>query len=185
MLGLIIHVTKIPPEGQQVDSALDAGEVHLEGEDSFVLKGGHLRALVERGDADTVHVRGRLQAEIGLQCGRCLDAYPLALQQELDLFYLPHAAGQAEEEEEEVELSDRDVVVAYYEGDRLDLGEVIREQLFLAAPLSRLCREDCRGLCPRCGANRNQTECACPPVVEESLSPFAVLKGKLGDGSTS
>jgi uncharacterized protein len=75
--------------------------------------------------------------------------------------------------------------VAYYEGDRLDLGDVIREQLFLAAPLSRLCRPDCRGLCPTCGANRNQTACACPPVVEESLSPFAVLKGKLGGGGAS
>jgi uncharacterized protein len=180
---LVIQVSKIPPEGQQVDSDLDPGEVHLEGEESFLLKGGHLRALVERGDDETVHVRGRLVAEIGLQCGRCLDPYPLALEQELDLFYLAHHPGQAEEEVE-VELSDRDVVVAYYEGDRLDLGDVIREQLFLAAPLSRLCREDCRGLCPTCGAVRNQTECGCPPVVEASLSPFAVLKGKLG-GSTS
>lgn len=181
---LVIQVSKIPPDGQQVESDLDPQEVHVEGEDSFALKGGHLGALVERGDDDTVHVRGRLTAQIGLSCGRCLDAFALPIDQELDLFYLPHHAGQ-QEEEEEVELSDRDVVVAYYEGDRLDLGDVIREQLFLAAPLSRLCREDCRGLCPRCGANRNQTECACPPVVEESLSPFAVLKGKLGGGSTS
>jgi uncharacterized protein len=181
---LVIHVSKIPPEGQQVDSALDPGEVHLEGEDSFTLKAGHLRALVERGDDETVHVRGRLTAELALSCGRCLDPFPLAIDQELDLFYLAHHAGQ-QEEEEEVELSDRDVVVAYYEGDRLDLGDVIREQLFLAAPLSRLCRADCRGLCARCGANRNHTECACPPVVEESLSPFAVLKGKLGGGGTS
>ena len=181
---LVINVSKIPPEGQQVDSALDPGEVHLEGEDSFILKGGHLRALVERGDDETVHVRGRLEAELGLSCGRCLDGFSLALDQELDLFYLAHRAGQ-EEAEEEVELSDRDVVVAYYEGDRLDLGDVIREQLFLAAPLSRLCREDCRGICPTCGALRNQAACACPPVVEESLSPFAVLKGKLGGGGTS
>jgi uncharacterized protein len=185
MLGLVIHVSKIPPEGEAVDSALDPGEVHLEGEDSFTLKSGHLRALVERGDDETVHVRGRLAAELGLQCGRCLDPFPLALEQELDLFYLAHRTGEGAEEEEEVELSDRDVVVAYYEGDRLDLGDVIREQLFLAAPLSRLCRPDCRGLCPTCGANRNQTACACPPVVEESLSPFAVLKGKLGGGGAS
>jgi DUF177 domain-containing protein len=181
---LVINVSKIPPEGQPVDADLDPGVVHLEGEDSFVLESGHLRALVERGDDDTVHVRGHLAAELGLQCGRCLDAFPLTLAQELDLFYLPHHAGQAEEEEE-VELSDRDVVVAYYQGDRLDLGDVIREQLFLAAPLSRLCREDCRGLCPTCGTLRNQADCGCPPVVEESRSPFAVLKGKLGDGSSS
>jgi uncharacterized protein len=101
--------------------------------------------------------------------------------QELDLFYLPHEAGQDQEEEDEVELSDRDVVVAYYEGDRLDLGDVIREQLFLTVPLARVCREDCRGLCPTCGGNRNQQACACL-TEEPSLSPFASLRRKL-DGS--
>ena len=55
------------------------------------------------------------------------------------------------------------MVVAYYDGDRLDLGEMIREQLFLSVPLKRLCREDCRGLCPTCGVNRNRTPCDCPP----------------------
>jgi uncharacterized protein len=179
---LLIHVSKIPPEGQSIDTPLDPGEVHLEGEDSFSLKGGRLRCLVERGDDETVHVRGTLQAEVGLSCGRCLEPFVLTLDQELDLFYLPHEAGQ-QEEEDEVELSDRDVVVAYYEGDRLDLGEVIREQLFLAVPLARQCREDCKGLCPRCGVNRNQQACSCTDE-EPSLSPFASLRRKM-DGDPS
>jgi uncharacterized protein len=178
---LLIHVSKIPPEGLSIDTPLNPGEVHLEGEDGFQLKGGTLRCHVERGDDNTVHVRGQLQAQVGLSCGRCLEPFPLSVDQELDLFYLPHEAGQEQEEEDEVELSDRDVVVAYYEGDRLDLGDVIREQLFLAVPLTRLCREDCKGLCPRCGANRNQQDCGCP-AEEASLSPFASLRRKM-DGS--
>jgi uncharacterized protein len=123
-----------------------------------------------------------LQAEVALACGRCLEPFTLAVDQELDLFYLPHDASQEQEEEDEVELSDRDVVVAYYEGDRLDLGDVIREQLFLTVPLSRLCREDCKGLCPHCGVNRNQQACDCP-TDEPSLSPFASLREKLRGGS--
>jgi uncharacterized protein len=123
-----------------------------------------------------------LKADVGLACGRCLEPFTLPVEQELDLFYLPHDANQEEEEEDEVELSDRDVVVAYYEGDRLDLGDVIREQLFLDVPLSRLCREDCKGLCPHCGVNRNQQACDCPNE-EPSLSPFASLREKLGGGS--
>lgn len=176
---LLIHVSKIPPEGLSIDTPLSPGEVHLEGEDSFTLNGGRLRCLVERGDDETVHVRGSLQAEVALFCGRCLEPFVHPVQQELDLFYLAHEAGQDREEEDEVELSDRDVVVAYYEGDRLDLGDVIREQLFLSVPLSRLCREDCKGLCPQCGVNRNQQACACSPE-EPSLSPFASLRRKLG-----
>lgn len=180
---LLIHVSKIPPEGQSIDAPLDPGEVHLDGEEGFALRGGTLRCHVERGDDDTVHVRGRLQAEVALSCGRCLEPFQLSVDQELDLFYLAHEAGQDQEEEDEVELSDRDVVVAYYAGDRLDLGDMIREQLFLSVPLKRLCREDCRGLCPRCGVNRNQQDCACL-TEEPSLSPFASLRRKL-DGSES
>lgn len=178
---LLIHVSKIPPEGLSIDAPLSPGEVHVEGEDAFSLKGGTVRCHVERGDDDTIHVRGRLQAEVALSCGRCLEGFVMSLDQELDLFYLPHEAGQDQEEEDEVELSDRDVVVAYYHGDRLDLGDVIREQLFLTVPLKRLCREDCQGLCPHCGVNRNQQACACLGE-EPSLSPFASLRRKL-DGS--
>jgi uncharacterized protein len=180
---LQIHVSKIPPEGLSIETPLGAGDVHLDGEEGFALTGGTLRCRVERGDDDTIHVRGRLQAEVALSCGRCLEGFALPLDQELDLFYLPHEAGQDQEEEDEVELSDRDVVVAYYEGDRLDLGDVIREQVFLSVPLTRLCREDCRGLCPQCGRNRNQQDCACPSE-EPSLSPFASLRRKMGGGES-
>jgi uncharacterized protein len=180
---LLIHVSKIPPEGLSIDTPLSPGEVHLEGEDAFALQGGSLRCHVERGDDDTIHVRGRLHADVALSCGRCLEGFTLGLDQELDLFYLAHEAGQ-QEEEDEVELSDRDVVVAYYEGDRLDLGDVIREQLLLAVPLSRVCREDCQGLCPSCGINRNQQKCSCPNE-EPSLTPFAELRRKLGGSEPS
>ncbi len=95
-----------------------------------------------------MHVRGRLAAAVEPECGRCLERYAASVDQELDLFYLPRSPEQPEEQEDEVELSDREVVVGYYEGDRLDLGDVVREQLLLSLPLKRLCREDCRGLCP-------------------------------------
>ena len=78
-----------------------------------------------------------------------------------------------------MELSDRDMVVAYYGGDQLDLGEMVREQFFLTVPLKRLCRDACRGLCPTCGANRNQVRCECPP--EAAASPFGSLRSLLED----
>jgi uncharacterized protein len=95
--------------------------------------------------------------------------------QDLDLFYLRRSSGEAGEEADEVELADRDMVIAYYDGDVLDLGEMIREQFFLAVPLKRLCREDCAGICPTCGGNRNLTRCECPPP-EAAASPFGSLR---------
>lgn len=179
---LLIEVSQIPPEGMDLNAALDPGEVHVEGEDSFVLEsGGTLSCRLERGDDRTVHVRGTLAARLELECGRCLEPFSLPLAQDLDFFYLPHGADQDQEEEDEVELKDHDMVVAYYRDERLDLGETIREQLILNLPMKRLCRNDCLGLCPSCGANRNLAPCGCPP---EPSTRLAVL-GKLLGGSSS
>ena len=181
---LVIEVSSTPPEGLEVDEALSPGEVHVLGEESFaLLEGGRLRCRLDRGDDQSIHVRGRLSARVELQCGRCLEDFAFAMDQELDLFYLPHRADEEDEEEDEVELADRDMVVAYYQGDRLDLGDVVREQCFLSLPLKPLCREDCRGRCPSCGRNRNLESCACP-APEEAVDPrLAVLK-KLFDDET-
>lgn len=162
---LIINVSQIPPEGVPVNADLVPAEVHVDGEDNFELRpGGTLRSHVERGEEDSVHLRGHLSARLGLQCGRCLEPFELPVDEELDLFYLPHRDdGGIEEEEDEVELSDRDMVVAFYRGGQLDLGQMVREQFFLALPMKHVCREDCAGLCPTCGINRNQARCACPP----------------------
>ncbi len=175
---LLIDILHLPPEGLDLDQGLDPAELHLEGESDFVLQpGGRLRAHVEIVDGTTVHVRGRLTGSVQLECGRCLERYAASADQELDLFYLPRSAQRPEEqEEEEVELSDREIVVGYYDGDRLDLGEVVREQIFLSLPFKRLCREDCRGLCPSCGQNRNARDCGCPPAGEWEDPRLAPLR---------
>lgn len=164
---LVIDVPRIPPEGLDVDRTLEPAELHLAAEDDFALApGGRLRCHLELVDGTTVHVRGRVDGDVAIECGRCLETYTLNVAHELDQFYLPRLANRPEEQEEEVELGDHDVVVGYYEGEQLDLGEVVREQLFLALPLKRLCREDCRGRCPSCGRDRNLGSCDCPAPVE-------------------
>jgi uncharacterized protein len=58
----------------------------------------------------------------------------------------------------------------------IDLGDAIREALILAMPEYPLCREDCRGLCPRCGADLNQGPCACPPVPDPRWGALEALR---------
>ncbi len=174
---LVIEIPRIPPEGLDVDEALDAHNLHLEDETEFRLgTGAHLACKVDLMDGTSVHVRGRLSGSVSTACGRCLEDYELSVGQELDLFYLPRAQGRPQEQEEEVELTDREVVVGYYDGERLDLGEVLREQIVLGLPLRRLCREDCLGRCPSCGQNRNQVSCACPPAEETADPRLAPLR---------
>lgn len=189
---LLIEIPKIPPEGLELDTAFSADEVHLEAEHGLSLQAaGHLAGRIdieqgiEHGNGNALHVRGHLQARLGLECGRCLEPFGLPVEQELDLFYLPHRPGAAEGEEvqEDVALSDRDMVVAYYRGERLDLGEVLREQLFLAVPMKRLCQPACKGLCPSCGINLNGTACDCAP--EKGTDPRLLPLARLLDKGTS
>jgi uncharacterized protein len=174
---LVIEVGKIGPEGLNIDSPLTEGEVHVQGEETFTLESGRLVAHVDRDDEGTLHVLGELHARLGLECGRCLEPYSFPVDHKVDLFILPHQDDRGEEDE--VELTERELVVAYYRSDRLDLGEMIREQLFLSLPMKRLCQEDCRGLCRSCGTNRNRTQCAC--VVQDTDPRLASLKKLLGN----
>ena len=179
---LVIAPSRIPPEGMDLQVDLSPGELHLEAEEGFDFEGGSLRGTLEKGDDQSVHVRGRLEARLGLRCGRCLEPFALAVDEEIDLFSLPHRPNEVEEEEA-VELQDRDVVVAYYQGDRLDLAGIVREQLFLAVPMKRLCGEGCKGLCPSCGCNLNRDQCACKQEdTDPRLAPLRQIFEKSRQG---
>jgi len=174
---LQIDISRIPPEGADIDEPVTAGDVHVEGEESFRFESGRLRAHVDVDQESTVHVKGHLTVAVGLECSRCLEPIPFTLEHPLDLFFLPHRDGAGDDEEDEVELTERDLVVAYYRGDRLDLGEVVREQLFLSVPMKRLCKDACQGLCPSCGANRNAVRCDCVVDTDPRLAPLKKLLG--------
>jgi uncharacterized protein len=179
---LVYNVSQIPPEGIDIDVTLDPSVLHLEAEKDFAFKTGHLKGRLEKGEEDSVHVRGHLDWSLAWECGRCLTPFTLELDQELDLICLPHQAPQSgQEEEDEVELSDRDIVVGYYTGDRLDLAETVREQVYLNLPPAPVCREDCKGLCPTCGQDLNQGQCQCTkpqPVGDPRLAVLGELFSK-------
>ena len=72
---------------------------------------------------------------------------------------------------------EEDVGVSFYRDDVIDLGDVIREQFYLALPMKPLCREDCKGLCPVCGVNRNREACSCDTTwVDPRMEPLRRLR---------
>src|SRR5205823_4549233 len=84
-----------------------------------------------------------------LPCSRCLEPFRLGVDEHFDLRYQPHTANTGEDERE---IEEDDLSTAFYENDEIDLGQLMREQFYLAVPMKPLCREDCRGLsgCPHC-----------------------------------
>ena len=147
----------------------------LADEDFRVVAPVDFRAHVSK-DTQKVRLTGRVKTTLETGCGRCLETFPIPVDAPFDLMFLPETvAGQDGESEKEV--GDDDVGVSHYKDDEIDLGEVMREQFILALPMKPLCRPDCKGLCPICGANRNRQACECR---EEWVDPrLAVLKNLL------
>jgi uncharacterized protein len=90
--------------------------------------------------------------------------------QDFDLSYRPVSTLVRAEE---VELPTDELEVGFFSGDGIELADVVTEQVILALPMKIICRADCRGLCPVCGANLNFEKCGCLPAQEDS--PFAFL----------
>ena len=114
--------------------------------------------VVEK-SGDRVSVRGAVRSLAHLECVRCLREFDLALEAPLEVY--SERTGSTSHEEQT--LLERDDLMLFHDGRRLDLREAVREALLLELPISPRCREDCPGLCPKCGAELSQGPCACRP----------------------
>jgi uncharacterized protein len=105
-----------------------------------------------------LRIQGRYNVEMASQCDRCLGGARFPLDARFDLFYRP-ASFIAREEE--VEIDEGEAEIGFYEHGGIELEEILREQVLLALPMQRVCSDGCKGICPVCGRNRNETECDC------------------------
>ncbi|HLZ07180.1 MAG TPA: DUF177 domain-containing protein [Chloroflexota bacterium] len=121
-------------------------------------------------------VRGQFSTAVDLECSRCLSIYVEMLNLEFAEEFVPvvdiHTGAP-------VKLPRDEETFLINEKHELDLTPAIREYGLLALPMKPLCQDDCQGLCPRCGVNRNYETCAC--VLNEPDERFAVLRALLSD----
>jgi uncharacterized protein len=100
----------------------------------------------------TVFVRGSMRGAFVVPCRRCLQPAPVALQDDgVALTFLPREAFAIEGDEIELDVDDLDTYA--HDGETLEIGDLLREHLMLAAPIAPLCREDCPGIAPEGGAD--------------------------------
>jgi uncharacterized protein len=125
-------------------------------------------------DKDRFRLEGAARTELELTCSRCLEPFRMPIDAAFDVRYLPASDGEGDSERE---VGEEDLDTSVYRDDQIDLNEVLREQFYLALPMKPLCREDCAGLCPQCGTNRNTGTCSCAPDdVDPRLAPLRGLK---------
>jgi uncharacterized protein len=99
---------------------------------------------------------GRVGASVEGSCGRCLKEYSFPLNKEFDFILAPDTRSTKNKE-----LNQEEMGLSFYSGEEIDLTPFVREQVLLTLPTRPLCGEDCRGLCPGCGADLNEDSCRC------------------------
>jgi len=142
------------------DETFAPGQIDFTGED--LEQGSSLRVagsaeLLAHTDGE-IRIQGRYTVEMTAECDRCLGRARFPLDAGFDLFYRPMSYIAREEE---VEIDEGEAEIGFYEGNGLELEDILREQVLLALPMQRVCSESCRGICPVCGKNRNEIACSC------------------------
>ncbi len=105
-----------------------------------------------------VRVKGKVVTDLETECDRCLGRASFHIDAPFDLFYRPLESVL---EKEEVAIDAGEAEMGFYELPGLELEDILREQVLLQLPMQRVCSEACKGICPICGANRNETACTC------------------------
>lgn len=126
---------------------------------------------------EEIRVAGSLQVSFQIECDRCLEPFPVLIHENFDLI---HRSESDVPDKAEIALKASESNIGFYQGQGLELNDILHEQVVLALPLQRLCREDCLGICPACGQNRNLTPCQCAEAkVDERWAALRNIESKL------
>ena len=176
--------------GQEVKSIMDSG--------ALVPDEIMIRMISERIDqpdctlTDGVKVKGKLtkiereicfsgdlEAQLRVACTRCLKPFPFEVKSMIQVHFIPRVKEPSPGSE--VEIKETDIEKEIYEEDRIDLHGPIRDQILLEVPLILLCQENCKGICPGCGRDRNTDLCECENygVIDPRFAVLQKLKDKL------
>ncbi|NUM33885.1 MAG: DUF177 domain-containing protein [Candidatus Brocadiae bacterium] len=109
--------------------------------------------------AEDIRLCGHIATCIEANCHLCLEAFPFELDANFEVYYRPlptHAQLS-----DNAELTIGELGVMHYDENSIDLSIVARDTIIVEMPMRLICKQDCLGLCPHCGENRNKTECQC------------------------
>lgn len=154
---MFLELKQIRPDGERIERQCEPSALRSP-DDEFVVTNAVDLVIDVSKKGEEYRLRGRISTTLELVCSRCVEAFSLPVTTDFDLRYLPTSAdvGAADRE-----IADDELSTTYYHDEVIDLGLLIREQLYLVLPMKPLCRAECAGLCAACGTNRNSGSCAC------------------------
>jgi uncharacterized protein len=161
---MFLSIKEMEVRKVRFDETFEPGQIDFT--DAGVSQDGPLRIegvaeLLANTDGE-VRLRGDLRGSMRAECDRCLAETVFPLEAKLDLFYRPMSYIARDEE---IEIDEGEAEIGFYQGEGIELEDILREQVLLLLPMQKVCREDCKGICPLCGKNRNEAPCDCKPVA--------------------
>jgi uncharacterized protein len=156
---MFFHVRDLEVRARNFDVELKPGE--LEFLDPKLRQIGLLKAAgkveLVTGALGEIRSKGHVSVQMEAECDRCLEPARFPVDADFELYYRPVSEGYGED----TAIDASEAEMGFYEGDGIELNDVLREFILLALPMQRVCSEVCKGICPECGQNRNQKECGC------------------------
>jgi uncharacterized protein len=167
---MLIELFSVKDSPHKFEFLLAPEEIELEQENVKLIENIKTIGELAKGIAQ-VDVGGVISTKAEIECTRCLQL----IEKEFEIpFKATFIAPEDLTKEKESELHESDLDVSVYEDDKIDLTELVREQIILNLPDRIFCREDCKGLCAKCGENRNLIDCKCE---EKEIDPrWAALR---------
>lgn len=106
----------------------------------------------------SIRVSGQVVAQVEVECDRCLKPIQIPID---SAFRVEYVSTEEYRQQQDAELTEEDMDLAIFDGEAIDIDDLVAEEVLLAVPDHRVCSEDCKGICPGCGADRNNVSCAC------------------------
>lgn len=165
---------------QSYDRTLDIPASELDREELSAVGPTKIEAEASKGDLPGEYVvEGTVTFSADLECSRCVEPYPFASVSPFHLRYRARPEGTPEENEE-VEITDDELDIEFYSERSIPLRELATAQIQLSIPMKPLCDENCLGLCPKCGANKNRETCECDTsIVDERWGALREFRQEL------
>ena len=152
-----IELDKVEEQGSKFAQVYEANELPLEDTEVRLAEQAEVHGRIRRAGKE-VELQGKLQTKVEAVCDRCLQPVELLIDTEFNERFVRAVSWAAEEQHE---LQAEDLNIAVFDGEGIELDDLVREELLLAVPVNVLCGQDCKGLCPTCGVDRNLIDCQC------------------------
>ena len=152
-----IELSSLESSRGQFEHSYEPGELSIPDQRIELAAPAVIAGTIRR-DAEKLKIQGKLETTVRVECDRCLKSLALPVAQEFSLEYV---TADRYEQLKTAELSEEDLDLSVFDGEVIDVDEIVAEQLDLAVPYQTLCQETCKGLCPTCGVNLNLESCNC------------------------